>query len=86
MIGQQQSGLVKILNGGEESFQCVRVIQIGGVVPHLFVDLCQRGSGQAVMTLAKIDQQQIRVTTIRTQLWCQCQAHILDGRKSRNDD
>ena len=76
MVGQQQAVAVQFLDHGKEGLHRPRIIQIRGMMPHLFVDLRQRRPGQPVPALAQIDQNQVGITLLGAQLGCQGAAHI----------
>ncbi len=88
MIGEYSAFAIQALDGSEktlESFRAFAICQIWRFIPHLLVNLRQRRSAQTVSACPQVDQYELGLAAISTQLWRQCLARIRYPCKSGND-
>ncbi len=85
MIGQQLLIPVHLLDQLEEALEGLRIDQIRAMVTQLPVDLGQRRGAQSVLPLTQVDQDQVRIAQVGSQLRSQGAAHIADRGKGGDD-
>ena len=60
MVGEQEVLGDEFLDRGEEGFEGLGIVEVGGLFADLIVDLGEGAAAEAVFALAEIDEQEVR--------------------------
>ncbi len=85
VIGDQLAIGHQRLDGVEEALELDRVVQIRGALPKLAIDLGQGGGAEALLAVAKVDEDKVGFTKIAAQLRGDSVAHVLDPGKGGDE-
>ncbi len=85
VVGNQLAIRHQRLDGVEEALELDRVVQIRSALPKLAIDLGQGRGAEALLAVAKVDEDKVGLTEIGAQLRGHGIAHVLDPGKGGDE-
>ena len=85
VVGDEFAIAHQRLDGVEEALELDRVVQIRRLVTQLAIDLGQGRGAEALLAVAKVDEDKVGLTEIGTQLRGDGIAHVLDPGKGGDE-